>query len=106
MLLILELFVLFSEPFDTAGGIYQFLFSGKKRMAFGTNFYADILLCGSHMKCVAADALNGGIVIIRMDVGFHFSFNPPVRYLTVHGLQKLSIIFCSVHFFKQKFKAV
>jgi hypothetical protein len=75
-LLILELLVFLSEPLDTAGGIYQLLFAGKKRVAFGANFHADILFRGSHLDRVAAGTLDGRLFIIRMDVGFHCYFNP------------------------------
>jgi hypothetical protein len=35
--------VLFAEPLDPAGGVYQLLFTRKERMAGGTNFHLDIL---------------------------------------------------------------
>ncbi|VTR70661.1 hypothetical protein DESC_820021 [Desulfosarcina cetonica] len=75
-LLVLEFFVLFSEPLDTAGRIHQLLFAGEKRVAFGTNFHTNVLLGRADFDGVAADALNGRLLIIRMDVGFHWYFNP------------------------------
>jgi hypothetical protein len=75
-LLILKFFVFFSEPLDTAGRIHQLLFAGKKRVAFGTNFHADVFFRRSNLNNVAAGTLDGGFGIIRMDVGFHCNFNP------------------------------
>jgi hypothetical protein len=75
-LLILEFFVFFSESFDTAGRIHEFLFAGKKRMTFGTNFDADVFFRGSDLYGVAAGTLHGRVEIIRMDVSFHCYFNP------------------------------
>jgi hypothetical protein len=75
-LLILEFFVFFSEPFDTAGCIDQFLLAGKKWMAFGTNFHAYVFFRRTNLDGVAASTLNGCFEIIRMDVGFHCNFNP------------------------------
>ncbi len=75
-LLILEFFVLFSEPFDAAGRIDQFLFTGKKRVAFGADLHAYVLFGRTHLDRVTAGTLDGCFVIIRMDVGFHWYFNP------------------------------
>jgi hypothetical protein len=75
-LLILELFVFFSKPLDAAGRIDQLLFTGKKRVTVGANFNAYILFRRTDLDGVAAGALNGRFVIFRMNVGFHWYFNP------------------------------
>jgi hypothetical protein len=75
-LLILKFFVFFSEPFDTAGRIDQFLLAGKKRVAFGANFHAYVFFRRTNLDGVAAGTLDGCFEIIRMDVGFHRNFNP------------------------------
>jgi hypothetical protein len=76
LLILLKLFVFFSEPLDTAGRIHQFLFPGEKRVAFGANFHADILFRRSNLYDVAAGTLDGCIEIFRMNIGFHCDFNP------------------------------
>jgi hypothetical protein len=75
-LLILKFFVFFPEPLDTAGRIDQFLFAGKKRVAFGTDFHAYVFFRRTNLDGVAAGTLDGCFEIIRMDVGFHWYFNP------------------------------
>jgi hypothetical protein len=76
VLFVLELFVFFSETLDTAGRVDQLLLAGEKRMALGANFDADVLFGGSDLDGVAAGTLDGRGLIIRMDVCFHFYFNP------------------------------
>jgi hypothetical protein len=51
-LLILKFFVFFSETLDTAGRIHQLLFAGKKRVALGTNFHANVFFRRSHLNNV------------------------------------------------------
>ena len=55
----------------TSAGINELLFSGKERMAFGTNFNVDVLLGRRSLDHVTACASNGGLIITRMDVLFH-----------------------------------
>jgi hypothetical protein len=76
LLVLLKFFVFFSKTFDAAGRIHQLLFAGKKRMAFGANFHANVLFRGSNLHRGPAGTLDGCIEIIRMDVSFHFYFNP------------------------------
>jgi hypothetical protein len=83
-LLILKLFVFLSEPFDATGRIHQLLLAGKKRMAIGANFHAYILFGGTRLDGVAAGALDSCLVIIRMDICFHFNFNPLHIFLSIH----------------------
>ena len=69
--LFLKFFIFFAEPFDSAGRIYQFLFSGKEWMAFGTNFHINFGLCGSNLKIVATGAFDDRFRIRRMNRCFH-----------------------------------
>ena len=62
---------------DTAGSVNQFLFAGKKRMAFGTYFNADIGLGRADLYLIAARTPYAGISVIRMNAVFHGIFNPP-----------------------------
>ena len=73
---LLKFFIFLAEAFDAAGGIYQLLFAGKKRMAFGTNLNSDILSGGSDLQGVTTGAPNGGFVIVWMNVSFHFISTP------------------------------
>jgi hypothetical protein len=96
----LKFLVLLAEPFDPTGGVDQFLFSGKKRMAFGTNFDPDILLGRPGCDLVTASTLDGRLKIVGMDVCFHINFNPLLCRLGIHRCKKKLIICGSAHFFK------
>jgi hypothetical protein len=72
----LKFLVLLAEPFDPAGSVDQFLFSGKKRMALRTNFDPDILLGRTYCDLVTAGTLDGRLEVVGMDVCFHINFNP------------------------------
>jgi len=84
VLIILKFFIFFTEPFDTAGRIDELLFSGKKRMAFGTDFNPNVLLGRSDLNHVAADTFYGRLKIIRMNVSFHCNFNSLSVILCIH----------------------
>ena len=73
--LILKLFVLFPESFDSACGVDQFLFAGKKRMAFGTNFNTDIGFSRANLDLASTCTTDGRVGIFRMDVLFHDTLN-------------------------------
>jgi hypothetical protein len=74
--LVLKFFILFPETFNTTRCVNQFLFAGKKRMAFGTYFNADIGLGRTDLYLVAARTPYTGISVIRMNAVFHDFFNP------------------------------
>ena len=84
VIIFLKFLVLLTEPFDPAGGVDQFLFSGEKRMALRTNFDPDILFGRTDCDLVAAGTLNGRLEIMRMDVCFHINFNPLLSRLGIH----------------------
>ena len=77
--LILKLFVFFPESFDSACGVDQFLFAGKKRVAFGTNFNTDIGFGRANLDFAATCTTDGRVGIFRMDVFFHDTLNPPQK---------------------------
>ena len=51
---------------DTAGGIYQFMFTGKKWVAGRTNFYIKVTACRAGVKAVTANAGYGSVNVIRV----------------------------------------
>ncbi len=81
--LFLKFLIFFAKPFDPAGRIYQFLFSGKKRMTFRTDFNMNIGLCGSNLKIVATGAFDDRFCIRRMNRLFHYSGELPVLVVNI-----------------------
>ena len=65
--------VLLGEALDAAGGVNQFLLAGEVRVAARADFDAQhIALDGrARLKRVAAGAVHGHGMIIRVDTGFH-----------------------------------
>jgi hypothetical protein len=72
LFLLLKLGVFFTEPFNAAGSVHQFLLTGKKGVAFGANLNTNSFFCGSHLDFVSTGAFNGCVKIFGMNVGFHF----------------------------------
>jgi hypothetical protein len=87
--LVLKFFIFFSETLNTTRCVNQFLFAGKKRMAFGAYLNADIGLGRTDLYLVAARTTYTGISVIRMNAVFHGIFNPlkfnVSEYLPCHG---------------------
>ena len=90
-------FVLLFEPFHTAGGIHNFLFSRHKRMAIGTNFNANIFFGGFCFNNIAANTRYCCFFIFRMNAFFHFFL---LILLVVSSLLIKSAEFFS-HFFNK-----
>jgi hypothetical protein len=63
--------VLLVELVNAAAGVDQLLLAGVEGMALGADFNGDILLCGTGLDYVAAGALDGGLLVIRMNSFFH-----------------------------------
>ncbi len=63
--------VLLVELVDTASCLSSLLLAGIERMALGTNFHVDALLCRAGYESIAAVAGNGSLIIIRMYTLFH-----------------------------------
>jgi hypothetical protein len=74
--LVLKFFIFFPETFNTTRRVNQFLFAGKKRMAFGAYFNSDIGLGRTDLYLVATRTPYTGISVIRMNAVFHGIFNP------------------------------
>lgn len=66
------------EFVDAAEGVDETLFTGKKRMAFGTDIDAQISDGGTDAKTVAAGAGDSRLVIGRMQIRLHTGcyYNP------------------------------
>jgi hypothetical protein len=63
--------VLALEPFHPARGIDKLLLSSKERMALRTDFEMNFGLRRPRPECFSAGALDDGVDVIRMNVGFH-----------------------------------
>jgi hypothetical protein len=59
------------ESFDAAGGIDEFLLTGKERMALRTDFEVDLRLGGACTERLSAGAFNDGLDVFGMNVGLH-----------------------------------
>ena len=70
--LLSSFFVAAVEFVDTTGGVNKFLFAGEEGMAFGADADLDLGAGGLDVPNFAAGAGNGGILVSRMDVFFHF----------------------------------
>ena len=68
--------VTFFEHINTSACIYQFLLTGKERMAFRANFNVDIGFCGASGDLITADALNNCILVDGMDSFLHYLHSP------------------------------
>ena len=76
---------LFLEFVNTSAGVNEFLFTGKERVALGTNFNSDVLLRGKNLDDITAVAGNGGLFAYGMDAflhDFHLFRNVIGRYST------------------------
>ena len=60
--------------FAASAVVDQLLLTGVERMALGADIHAQLLLHGTGLKGLAADAANDGLAVIGMDLflhGFH-----------------------------------
>ena len=78
--------VFFSEPFDAACGVYQFLFAGEEGVAGGAYLNLDILGCGTGLYHVAAGAGYLCHFILGMNLAFHF-YPPKICPTPLGGLR-------------------
>jgi hypothetical protein len=62
-----------AEPLNPARGIHQLLLAGKERVAAGTDFYLNILHCGSGFDDTATRTANRGRLILGMNFRLHFN---------------------------------
>jgi hypothetical protein len=68
---LLLLLIFIEEAFDTAFGVYELMFAGKKRMAIRANFDLDVRLSRPSFHYVAASTSHGCFCILRMNTLFH-----------------------------------
>ena len=69
-----------AEALDAAGGVHEFLFAGKERMASSADFYADVaLMAGAGNKSVAAGAMHADFAVIGMNSCFHVGYGTSIQ---------------------------
>ena len=73
-LLALEFFIFLAEALDPTGRVDKFLFAGKERMALGADFNPDVFPGGTGFHHISTCALNGRLLIFRMNFRFHGAF--------------------------------
>lgn len=73
------------ELIDAAAGINEFLLSGIVRMAFGANFYRDVLPRRKRGECFATCALRGRLKKLRMNSFFHSCHLLSLKASTLYG---------------------
>ena len=61
------------ELINTAAGVDQLLLTGEKGVALRADFDLDILFGGAGGDHLSARALDGSLIILRMDTFLHFS---------------------------------
>ena len=70
--LLVENFAVFFHKFlDPAGGVYQFLFTGEKRVAAGTDLDLNLVIDRTHFYLAAASTGSNDFIVFRMNVFFH-----------------------------------
>ena len=124
-----ELFILFFffgifllKPLNSSCGIQEFLFSSKKRMAAGADFYMDLLFRTLRLECRSASALDHCVKNLRVYIFLHLmmasklyftDFSQNFNYLSkpgivvgggerywsllIHGIEEFSIILGGLH---------
>lgn len=75
-LLFVMLGIALLELLNSPCGIYQFLLTGEKRMASGTNLNLHLFEHRAEFNFSATCAHGLYFMIIRMDIGFHDYFPP------------------------------
>jgi hypothetical protein len=66
--------ILAAEALHATGGVHEFLFPGKERVASGADFYADVaLMGGAGDECVPASAMYPYLAVLWMNGCFHVS---------------------------------
>lgn len=69
--------VLLVEAFDTSRGVYEFLFSGKERVAGRADFHLNFLYRRTGLDDIAACAGDGRILILGVNSYSHLV--PPLQ---------------------------
>jgi hypothetical protein len=74
--------VAFVEAVNTPGGVHEFLFAGKERVARGANFHMQVSFFGrARLEMVAARAMDVNFFVSGMDSCFH-------SYLTMAAFRR------------------
>lgn len=74
--LFLEMFgVFFLELLNTAGGVYELLLAGKKRMAGRTDFNFDFLINRTKLYFITTGTFGLNLMVCGMDIRFHYSLS-------------------------------
>jgi hypothetical protein len=81
--LVIEFRVFPAEPLNPAGRVHQFLLSGVKRVALGTDFNGHARPGRPDGQLIAACAFNNGFLVFRVDIFLHEA------YLIALALKKL-----------------
>ena len=63
--------ILLIELINTSACLSSLLLAGVERMAFGTDFYVDILLCRTCNESISTVACYSCLIIVRMDSFSH-----------------------------------
>jgi len=65
--------VLLLEAFDATSSVHKFLLAGEERMATGAYFHAQhVSLDGrTRLESTPASTMDGNVVVIGVDPGFH-----------------------------------
>src|SRR5260370_768596 len=79
-----------AEALHASGGVHQFLFAGKERMAVGADFQADLALVGgTGGKYVAARAVHANFMVCGMDSCLHGLLNLSLQKLYFSGFGRI-----------------
>lgn len=80
--LFLEMFgVFFLELLNSAGSIYELLFTGKKRMAGRTYLDFDCLVNRTKLYFITTGTLGLNLMVCGMDIRFHYSLSLQKTFL-------------------------
>ena len=66
-----------AEFFDAAGGVNQFLFAGKERVAGGADLHLQLGEYRADLKGAAAGTYRVNSLVFRMYIFFHGTGDPP-----------------------------
>ena len=76
------------KSIHASGGVNQFLFAGKKRVASGTDFHVQIALLGrTRLEGLAAGARNSDFRVFRVNSRFHLLSSLVALYRRPQGLK-------------------
>ncbi len=80
--------VLLVELVNTTAGVDQLLLAGVERVALRADFNGDVGLGGAGLYNGTASALDGGLLIIRMDSFLHGQYSSSDKAVMIVPQQK------------------